>query len=307
MKRTLITGGAGFIGSHLARRLIRCGKPVTILDDFSSGTRDNVCDDVKIVEGSIADLDVVQAAMQDCDEVFHLAALVSVPGCIENWQYGHRINIGGTINVFEASIAAGNLPTVYASSAAIYGDQGKQLCSEETLPAPLSPYGADKLSCEHHARAFFETSRLPSAGLRFFNIYGPGQSITSPYAGVIARFCDNAMTATPHTVFGDGQQVRDFVFIDDLINILERFMDHIKATPLAEVSNVCTGQATSLQDLINAIDELMPDTGQGVKFKAGRTGDILYSCGDSTHMQGVTGDMTWTPLETGLRHTLKLA
>jgi UDP-glucose 4-epimerase len=304
MKRILITGGAGFIGSHLASHLSRAGNNVTILDDFSSGTIANVASGVRVVEGSIADQNVVQNAMRDCDAIFHLAALVSVPGCIENWQYGHQVNIGGTINVFEAAVAEGGLPVIYASSAAVYGDQEYGICSETTLPVPLSPYGADKLSCEHHARAFYETAQLPSVGLRFFNIYGPGQSIASPYAGVIARFCNNASAGTSHTVFGDGQQVRDFVFIDDLVEILHRFLNQVVASRGAVVSNVCTGEATNLLDLVAGIDKIVPGSGRDVTFKKGRSGDIVYSQGDTTQMQNLIGEMTWTSLVTGLRRTL---
>jgi len=304
MTRTLITGGAGFIGGHLARHLIAAGHDVTVLDDFSSGTHDNLAEGIRLVEGSVTDPDAVRDAIRDCDEVFHLAALVSVPACIENWQEGHQINIGGTINVFEAAKEAGNLPVIYASSAAIYGDRGDFLCSESDRPVPKSPYGADKLACEHHARAFWETAELPTAGLRFFNIYGPGQSLSSPYAGVIARFSNNAKNTIPHTVFGDGKQVRDFVFIDDLVDVLAQLMQDLHQHPRAEVSNVCTNSATSLNDLIRLMDELIPGSGQGVSYKDGRAGDIRYSRGDDSHLSTVIGTKSWTSMLDGLRRTI---
>ncbi|WP_342075975.1 NAD-dependent epimerase/dehydratase family protein [Yoonia sp. SS1-5] len=305
MKRSLVTGGAGFIGGHLARQLVARGKPVTILDDFSSGTRDNLAAGARVLEGSVTDPAIVRDAMQDCDEVFHFAALVSVPACIDNWSYGHQVNIGGSINVFEVAKILGGIPVIYASSAAIYGDRGARLCVEDSLPCPKSPYGADKLASEHHARAFWETAALPSMGLRFFNVYGPGQSHTSPYSGVIARFCDNAKNGRAHTVFGDGEQVRDFVFIDDLVLLLGQLMAGLKTRPRADIANVCTNQPTSLRDLIRLIDGLVPASGNGVVYRDGRRGDIRYSLGDNTHLKSLVGDISWTQMSDGLAKTLK--
>ncbi len=304
MTRTLITGGAGFIGGHLARALTAQGQSVTILDDFSSGTRANLAKGARLVEGSVTDPAAVRDAMQDCDQIYHFAALVSVPACIDNWLEGHHINIGGTINVFEAAKSMGGLPVVYASSAAIYGDLGAVPCSEGALPCPKSPYGADKLSCEHHARAFWVNGRVPSIGLRFFNIYGPGQSLSSPYAGVIARFADNAANGIPHTIFGEGQQIRDFVYVTDLVTVLQTLMTNIQANSRAEVSNVCTNTPTSLLDLIGMIDRLIAGSGQDIIFKDTRAGDIQYSRGDDTHLKSLIGDTHWTPMLSGLRKTI---
>lgn len=257
-----------------------------------------------MIEGSVTDPDAVRSAMGDCDEVYHFAAMVFVPECIERWQYGHQVNIGGTINVFEAALAAGRLPVVYASSAAVYGDQGENTCVETTMPAPMSPYGADKLGGEYHARAFWGISQLPSAGLRFFNIYGPGQLVSSPYAGVIARFCDNATGGIAHKIFGDGQQIRDFVYVADLIDVLGRCMARLKSDPTALVANVCTGHETSLLDLISTLDHVIPGSGEGVTFHDGRAGDIRYSRGDNTHLQSLIGPTDWTPMLDGLRKIL---
>lgn len=298
--RILITGGAGFIGSHLARRLADGGAEVIVLDDLSSGSRDNLLPEATFHHGSICDADLVATAAQGCTGIVHLAATVSVPECVADWTGGHRVNIGGTINVFQAARAQGNIPVVYASSAAIYGDQQGALCSEDLLPAPLSPYGADKLACEHHARAFWTIHGQPSAGLRFFNVFGPGQSIRSPYAGVVARFCANAQTGQPHTVHGDGGQTRDFVHVSDVVEIICRALGHLGTSPGAVVSNVCTNRATSLLDLIRTLDLIVPGSATGLRFLEARAGDIRLSRGDDRHMRALFGDLSSTTLQDGL-------
>lgn len=285
----LITGGAGFIGSHLAARLIAGGARVVILDDLSSGSAENLHPQAEFHHGSVCDAALVARAMAGCDGVVHLAATVSVPECVADWMGGHRVNIGGTITVFEAARACGAIPVVYASSAAVYGDQGATLCHEGLVPLPLSPYGADKLSCEHHARAFWTIHRIPSAGLRFFNVYGPGQSIRSPYAGVVARFCANAQTGTPHTVYGDGQQTRDFIHVADVVAVIDRALALLADSPAVIVSNVCNNRQTSLLDLIDILGRILPGSDRDVTFLPARAGDIRYSRGDDTHLHRVLG------------------
>lgn len=304
MSRWLVTGGAGFIGGHLTRLLLAQGDQVVILDDFSSGDRANVAQGAALIEASVTDAETVATAAQGCDGIFHLAALVSVPECVERWQDGHRINIGGTINVFQAALAAGRIPVVYASSAAIYGDQGDALCREDSLPCPISPYGADKLGCEHHARAFWLTRSVPSVGLRFFNVYGPGQSIRSPYAGVVARFCANALSGTPHVIHGDGGQTRDFVYVGDVVRVLAAAPGVLAAAPGALVSNVCANSATSIRDLTSILDNLVPCSVDGLSFVEGRVGDIRVSRGDDAVLRQTFGFGAQTPMLEGLRRTL---
>ena len=299
-KQVLITGGAGFIGSHLARRLAALGSDVVILDDLSSGSRDNLLPGAVFHEGSVCDADLVARAAQGCTGIVHLAATVSVPECVADWTGGHRVNIGGTINVLQAARQLGNVPVVYASSAAIYGDQSGAVCTETLLPQPLSPYGADKLACEHHARAFWTIHKLPSAGLRFFNVFGPGQSIRSPYAGVVARFCANAQTGQAHTVYGDGGQTRDFIHVSDVVEVITRALDRLSEAPDALVSNVCTNRATSLLDLIETLDEILPGSAEGTSFLEPRAGDIRLSQGDDRLMRSLFGDLTPVTLLDGL-------
>ncbi|WP_410218176.1 NAD-dependent epimerase/dehydratase family protein [Paracoccus sp. (in: a-proteobacteria)] len=299
-QKLLVTGGAGFIGSHLSNALLAEGHQVVILDDLSSGFSGNVPPSAQFVQASVTDAAAVAAAATDCDAIFHLAALVSVPECISDWTGGHRVNIGGTINVMQASRMQGNIPVIYASSAAVYGDQTKDLCHEDDRPAPLSPYGADKLACEHHASAFWHVHGLPSMGLRFFNVYGPGQSITSPYAGVIARFCENARSGQPHAIFGDGLQTRDFVHVSDVVAILIRSLDLLFLQPQALVSNVCSNSATSLLDLTAELGRIIPGSDRDIRFLPARKGDIRLSRGDDARMKRLFGHNRTLPLSQGL-------
>lgn len=302
--RILITGGAGFIGSHLAKHLLKEGAEVVILDDLSTGSRDNIHPAAQFYHGSICDTGQVAQAVQGCTGIVHLAATVSVPECIADWAGGHRVNIGGTINVFEAARAQGNVPVIYASSAAVYGDQNETLCSENMLPAPLSPYGADKLACEHHARAFWKIYGLPSAGLRFFNVFGLGQSMCSPYAGVVARFCENAQQKITHTVYGDGLQRRDFVHVSDVTEVISKALTLLTDMPSSIVSNVCNNRSTSLMDLIEVLGKILPGSERDVSFVPARSGDIRFSRGDDFHMKDVFGEIRGRSLLNGLTEIL---
>jgi len=281
-KTSLITGGAGFIGSHLADALIARGEDVIVLDDLSAGHRENINPAAELVVGSILDEELLNKTVSRADSVFHLAALVSVPRCISEWGFGHRLNLGGTISIFDSARRVGGVPVVYASSAAVYGNKGNAVCKEDMRPEPISPYGADKLSCEYQARAFAEAYNQPSFGLRFFNVYGPRQDASSPYSGVISKFCANLADAQPHTVFGDGEQVRDFIFVADIIEGLLAARDYARTQGGAEVANLCTGHATSLLDLAHTLDLAADGTPTPINHEAERTGDIRMSLGDAS-------------------------
>lgn len=279
MKRTLVTGGAGFIGSHLVDRLLAEGEEAVVLDDLSTGFLQNLDSRARLIEGSICDEQKLRSAIRGCDSVIHLAALVSVQDCIQDWGRGTRINLAGTSAVFRAASAAGNLPVVYASSAAVYGDRGGNECAETDLPQPISPYGADKLGCEHHARAMNAIHKLPSVGLRFFNVYGPRQNPNSPYAGVISKFCENRRTNRDHLIFGDGTQARDFVYVSDIIDGIIAARAFAVAHGGAHVFNLCTGHATDLKELALHIDNI---AGRGETIRCiapARRGDIHFSVG----------------------------
>jgi len=272
----LVTGGAGFIGSHLCEALLASGD-VRVLDDLSTGKRENLPPGVQLIVGDVADPTVVREAMEGVSGCFHLAAIPSVERGVTDWLGTHRANLTGAIAVFDAARAA-RTPVVYASSAAVYGDTHRDPISERTECRPLSAYGADKLGCELHAHVATHVHGIPTVGLRFFNVYGPRQDPHSPYSGVISIFCERIRRGEPVVIFGDGRQTRDFIYVTDVVAALvaaTHFLD-------AGVVNVCTGQATSIIDLAELIAELV-GTPLLVQPAAARRGDIRRSTG-SPHM-----------------------
>ncbi|MGB0629949.1 MAG: NAD-dependent epimerase/dehydratase family protein, partial [Alphaproteobacteria bacterium] len=242
MANYLVTGGCGFIGSHLCDALQTAGHAVRILDDLSTGRRENVPAVGDIVVGDVSDAETVTEAMADVDGCFHLAAIASVQRSNEEWSLTHRVNLTGTVNVLDAARTAKNggpVPVVYASSAAVYGDNEDMPLTEDAETRPLTAYGADKLGCEQHARVAGTVHGVPTTGFRFFNIYGPRQDPGSPYSGVISIFADRLQAGDVATIFGDGEQVRDFVYVGDCVRFVIAGMED--ASTEADVFNVCTG------------------------------------------------------------------
>lgn len=299
MGRVLVTGGAGFIGLHLVHRLIAQGEEVIVLDDLSNSSRANLHPKAEFVGGDLLSVDL-DDLVRGVTSIFHLAARVSVQECISDWMGGHRINLGGTIAVLQAAQRAGNIPVIYASSAAIYGNRSGMACREDALPLPISPYAADKLACEHQASAMAEIHGLPSVGLRFFNVYGPGQEPGSPYAGVISKFCANRMAGRPHVIFGDGQQTRDFIYVADIVEGMLAARAHIQTRPEALVFNLCTGVETSLLDLARQIDRVAGDTETLIDHQPPRSGDIRSSLGSPDAARNEMGFTATTGIESGL-------
>lgn len=299
-QKVLVTGGAGFIGSHLVERLQLMGDHVTVLDDLSGGTcLDNVSN-ARVVRGDVLDAALLDQLCQGADCIFHLAARVSVQDCITDWLGGHRVNLGGTMALLGAAQRAGNVPVVYASSAAVYGNPARLPCAEGDLPLPISPYAADKLACEHQARAVAEVYGLPSVGLRFFNVYGPRQAANSSYAGVISRFCANRRADRPHVVFGDGGQSRDFVFVADVVEGLVRARDLMRGAAGAHVFNICTGSQITLLELARRIDQVAGRAPSVVQHQPPRDGDIRASCGAPDLARDVLGFTARTGIQPGL-------
>lgn len=301
----LITGGCGFIGSHLAHALIAAGHSVRILDNLSSGSRENAPAASEVIIGDIADEATVAGAVSGVDGIFHLAAIASVQQCNNAWLETHRTNVTGTITVFEAALKApqGAIPVVYASSAAVYGDNPALPLSEDSIALPLTSYGQDKLAAEQYARVGAYIHALRSVGLRFFNVYGPGQNPASPYSGVISRFIDAAKKKVSVTFFGDGEQTRDFIYVTDITALLIASMHHaLKADAGNAVFNGATGRATSLLTLLSTIESV---AGHKVerKFDAARTGDIRHSLGNPNHARQILGFEADTSLEQGLHAT----
>lgn len=300
MATYLVTGGCGFIGSHLADALVAEGHSVRILDDLSTGKRANAPREAEVIVGDVADAKLVREALSGCAGCFHLAAVASVQRGNEDWLGTHAANLTGTIAVLDAARAA-KLPVVYASSAAVYGDNSELPLRESAATRPLSAYGADKLGSELHARVATLVHGVPTVGFRFFNVYGPRQDPSSPYSGVISIFVDRLKAGREVVFFGDGGQSRDFVFVADVVRHLLAGMRRQPAPP--SVFNVCTGKATTIRQLAETIADIC-----GVELKIvmqpARPGDIRASLGDPAAATAALGVKAETALADGLRHTL---
>jgi len=301
MARYMITGGCGFIGSHLCDRLAARGDFIRILDDLSTGKRENLPAGAELVLGSVTDADLVSRALSGMDGCFHLAAIASVQRSIEDWRGTHAVNLAGTVAVFDAARRRGRPAVVYASSAAIYGDNPALPLAETARPHPLSAYGVDKLGCELHGRIATEVHGVPTTGFRFFNVYGPRQDPASPYSGVISVFVERLLRGAPLTLFGDGSQSRDFVFVGDVVDHLLAAM--AQPSPEARVFNVCSGRATTLTELIAVLGRLIPSP-PAITFLPERPGDIHSSLGSPTHCRQGLGVAANTPLLEGLKTTI---
>lgn len=305
MATYLITGGCGFIGSHIAEALCEQGETVRILDNLSSGYRNNVAhlsDDVTVIEGDVRDVEAVSAAVDGVDYVFHEAALVSVFDSVERPRDNHDINLTGTLNVLEAAKSAGARRVVLASSAAIYGN-APELPKEETMrPQPESPYGLAKIGKEYYARVFSMLYALPVISLRYFNVYGPRQDPSSPYSGVISKFVEIITGGGTPTIFGDGTQSRDFVFVKDVVQANLKAM-HEEGLKGGEVFNVATGDGTSLLELLETVQRIAEAKGDPA-FEAERPGDIKHSRASIDSARESLGYEPSYSVEQGLRELI---
>ena len=279
--KTLITGGCGFIGSHIAEALVNDGEDVVIYDNLSSGYEHNIAgfrDKVEFIEGDVRDPEMLKKAMQGITHVFHEAALVSVFESVEKPFDNHDINLTGTLNVLTAAKEAGAKRLVVASSAAIYGNDPALPKQEKMLPQPESPYALAKITKEYYLSVFSKLYGLETVSLRYFNVFGPRQDPSSMYSGVISKFVDVITAGEDPTVFGDGEQTRDFVFVKDIVqaNLLAM---RAPSSVSGSSFNVGTGQKTSLLDLLDALKSI---TGKDftVHFKDVRSGDIKHSVSD---------------------------
>ncbi len=280
----LVTGGAGFIGSNLIDALVARGYPVRVLDNLSTGKRSNLPDDpsVELIVGDVADAQAMRSAVQGCRAVVHLAAVASVQASVDDPVGTHQSNLVGTLNLCEAMRETGVRRVVFASSAAIYGNNGEgQPIDEDTPKAPLTPYAADKLASEHYLDFYRRQHGLEPAVFRFFNIYGPRQDPSSPYSGVISIFTERAQKGLPIAVYGDGQQTRDFLYVGDLVELLLQALE----LPVVEVGavNVGLNQATSLNQLLDAVGDVLGGLPE-VRYQAARQGDIRHSRANNTRL-----------------------
>ena len=297
MSRWLVTGGAGFIGSHLVDALLAAGDAVCVLDDLSTGQRHQLARAAEFLHGTVTDAGVVRQALRGCDGVFHLAAVASVARCVEDWAGTHAVNQTGTVTVLQAARQLGGLPVVYASSAAVYGDLARERLAETDPTAPLSAYGCDKLGSELHARIARTSFATPTLGLRLFNVYGPRQDGASPYSGVISSFRHRLQRSQPLVLHGGGRQTRDFVHVADVVAAMRAGMARLPETP--PVLNVCTGRSIAIHALATMLGAI---AGARPRLLPGpdKVGDIQHSRGDPALLAASLGLRCEVELHAGL-------
>jgi len=301
--KAVVTGGAGFIGSHLAEELAKRGYHVVILDDLFSGKMDNIAELLKeskadFVEGSITNIALLEKLFQGVDYVFHQAAIPSVPRSVEDPLASHEANITGTLNVLLATRDNGVRKVIYASSSSVYGDTPTLPKREDMPPNPQSPYAVTKLAGEYYCQAFQRVYGLSTVCLRYFNVYGPRQDPNSQYAAVIPRFIQRAGEGNPPIIFGDGKQTRDFIFVKDAVeaNILAAEGDG------SGIFNIGKGEKLSINELAELIIKLVGNELK-VVHQEPRPGDIRHSLADISKARGF-GYKPEYCLETGLRQTI---
>ena len=303
--KVLVTGGAGFIGSHLVERLLKLGNDVRVLDNFSTGHRANLsyfADEIDIVEGDIQSYERVHNAVRGCDAVFHQAALPSVPRSIADPLTSHAINATGTLNLLLAARDEDISRFVYASSSSVYGAvMGLPKC-ETMATMPISPYGTAKLAAESYCRSFHEIYGLETVALRYFNVFGPRQDPTSEYAAVIPKFIVAYSEGRSPTIFGDGEQSRDFTYVQ---NVIDANLAALAAAGVGgRVYNIACGVRITLNQLAGELRTLM---GVDVKptYGPGRPGDIIHSLADVRRAREDLGYEPLVPFSEGLRRTLQ--
>ncbi|MFO3796086.1 MAG: SDR family oxidoreductase [Anaerolineales bacterium] len=302
--RALVTGGAGFIGSHLVRLLLKQGVNVRVLDNFSSGHRTNLPlshPRLQVLEGDIRNLQMVQQAVQETDFIFHLAAFVSVPKSLEAPLTCLDVNVNGTATLLEAARRSGVRRVVLASSAAVYGDAAELPLREETPPRPRSPYATSKLVNELYADLYTQMG-LEVVALRFFNVYGPRQNPNSDYAAAIPRFISRLLNGDEIVIFGDGNQTRDLIYVEDVAYAL--WLAAERPNVAGRLFNICTGRETRLLEVVETLYRLLSPQ-RPHRFAAPRPGDIYRSVGNPQRAASELGFRAAVSLEEGLRQTVE--
>jgi nucleoside-diphosphate-sugar epimerase len=303
--RYAVTGGAGFIGSHIVKHLVGAGHDVVVLDDFSTGRRENlepVKGSIELVEGSVTDRAACARAFKGAQFVFHEAALASVPRSVENPESTHEANATGTLNVLRAAHAAGVKRVAYAASSSAYGNTEELPKRETMLPRPLSPYAVSKLSGEEYCRAFYASYGLETVALRYFNVFGPGQDPQSQYAAVVPLFITSALAGRGPTINGDGGQTRDFTYIDNVVSANMLALEAPREA-LGQVFNVGCGERISVNQLWEIIRELTGSSAQA-KYGEARTGDVRDSLASLDSIKSLLGYKPKVDLHEGLKRTV---
>ena len=301
MATYLVTGGAGFIGSHIVDELVRRGEPVRVLDNFSTGKRENLQSAIEVIEGDIRDLDTVRHATSGVDYLLHQAALPSVPRSVADPLTTNEVNVTGTLNVLVAAREAKVKRVVFASSSSVYGDS-PTLPKHEQMPTdPLSPYAVSKLAGENYCRAFHRVYGLPTVALRYFNVFGPRQDPTSQYSAVIPKFITALLSGESPTIYGDGTQSRDFVSVANVTRASLLACECDGA--IGQVINVAGGEQHTLLDLYRELASLT-QTNLSPVFAPARAGEVKHSraaIDKAVEVLGYRPDVTW---QEGLRQTL---
>ncbi len=307
MAKYLVTGGAGFIGSNLARFILGKGHEVVVLDDFSTGKRENlaeILDRIELVEGDIRDRAAVDSAVGGCSAVFHLGALGSVPRSMKEPQLSHDVNVNGTITVLEAARAAGVKRVIFSASSSAYGNQKISPKQEDMLPMPISPYAANKVACEFYMQAYAAAFGMETFCLRYFNVFGARQDPNGAYAAVIPAFVSKLLAGEQPVVFGDGEQSRDFCYID---NVCSANWLAANAPP-----DVCTGRpvniacnhATSLNQILSLLGKML-DVQVKADYQAMRPGDVMDSLADVSRAKELIGYEPLVYFEEGLGRAIQ--
>lgn len=300
-----MTGGAGFIGSHVVDELVRRGERVRVLDNFSTGKHENIAHNlthIELIEGDVADLDTARRAVAGVDYVLHLAAIPSVPRSVANPLASNETNVTGTLNLLVAARDASVKRFVYSSSSSVYGNS-PALPKHEDMPTnPLSPYAVSKLAGENYAIAFHRVYGLPTVCLRYFNVFGPRQDPTSQYAAVIPRFITRMLRGEPPVVYGDGMQSRDFTYV---ANVVEANLLACRSeSAVGQVMNAALGGRVSLLELVAELNDILGVDLQPC-FEPARPGDIKHSQADTTRMESLLGFKPLVGFGEGLRRTVE--
>ncbi|MAE62517.1 MAG: LPS biosynthesis protein WbpP [Planctomycetaceae bacterium] len=307
-RRVMVTGGAGFIGSHLVEALVGLDAEVVAYDDLSGGdwgNLDGFGDSVEKIGASILDADALTEATAGCEVVFHEAAKGSVPGSVDDPELYHHVNVMGTLNVLQASQRAQVRRVLFAASSSAYGNPADDGAAKvETMaPLPLSPYAATKLACEHDMRAWSASYDLDTVSLRYFNVFGPRQNANSAYAAVIAAFAKALIHDRPPLIYGDGEQTRDFTFVHNVvhINLLAALCDQ----PLGgEVINAACGQRVSINELADRVIEIFDRPDMKAEHKPSRAGEVMHSLADISRARQLLGYAPLVSFEQGLAPTV---
>ncbi len=305
MVKSLVTGGAGFIGSQLARILLHEGHEVKVLDNFSSGKKANLAEisqDIQVLEGDVRDEETVERAVKDIDYIFHQAAFVSVPLSMKHTDECFEVNVSGTRNILKSAALSGVSRVVLASSSAVYGDRKAYPLQENAPLITLSPYAASKRANEIYGELFTHAMDLDVVALRYFNVYGPRQSPASDYAAVIPVFLRQALDNNPPVIYGDGAQSRDFIYVGDVARA--NLLAANSSQTAGEIINICTGKERSILDLWEIIRDLTDGTQHPI-FEEERPGDIRRSLGDPGKSRELMDFAPRVSLQEGLIKTMK--